>query len=164
MPQRAPRPEEPGSTEAEPRTRTREPAVKTRVQKGPSPRQRRKQRVLPKVASVACIFLIAAVLIGVIVRYSAIALAYSAVNDLKDGIAESERNIAALNVQLNNALNIDAAREAALAVGLGYPTAEQIVRVRETVGNYQKNDGGTDGEPNQNQDASTNPDGDMNTD
>ena len=75
MPQRAPRPEEPGSTEAEPRTRTREPAVKTRVQKGPSPRQRRKQRVLPKVASVACIFLIAAVLIGVIVRYSAIALA-----------------------------------------------------------------------------------------
>ena len=85
-------------------------------------------------------------------------------NDLKDGIAESERNIAALNVQLNNALNIDAAREAALAAGLGYPTAEQIVRVRETVGNYQKNDGGTDGEPNQNQDASTNPDGDMNTD
>ena len=164
MPQQAPRPEEPGSAEAEPRTRTREPAVKTRVQTGPSPRQRRKQRVLPKVASVACIFLIAAVLIGVIVRYSAIALAYSAVNDLEDGIAESERNIAALNVQLNNALNIDAAREAALAAGLGYPTAEQIVRVRETVGNYQKNDGGTDGEPNQNQDASTNPDGGMNTD
>ena len=48
MPQQAPRPEEPGSAEAEPRTRTREPAVKTRVQKGPSPRQRRKQRVLPK--------------------------------------------------------------------------------------------------------------------
>lgn len=163
-PERAPQPRQPGQAEAAPRTRPKEPAVKTRVHKGPSARQRRKQRVLPKVVSVACIFLIAAILIGVIVRYSMIALAYSAVNDLEDQIAESERSIAALNVQLNSVLDLNTARETALSAGLGYPTAEQIVHVRETIGSYQKDDGGTDGEPNQNQDASAEPDGDMNTD
>lgn len=163
-PYSVPRTEEPdGQAEAAPRTRVKEPTVKTRVHKGPSARQRRKERVFPKVMSVACIFLIAAVLIGVIVRYSMISLAYSAVNDLTDQIEESKRNIAALNVQLNSALDMNAARDAALEAGLGYPTAEQIIRVQETVGSYQKNEG-TDGASNQKQDVSTDPDGDIDTD
>lgn len=130
----------------------KQPASKTRVNKGLSPRQRRKQRLMPMVFSVVGVFAIAAMLIGVINRYAAIALAYSAVNDLEDGIEESERNIAALNVQLNNALDINAARAAALEAGLWYPDAGQIVTVRQTVGSYTKldEDGGT---------ADTQPDG-----
>lgn len=135
-PMEAPLPQE----EPIPAQRRRQPQVKTRVHRGVSPRQRRKQRLAPKVASVVGIFVIAAILIGVIVRYSAIALAYSNVNDLKNKIAESQRNIAALDVQLNNALNLGNARSAAEAAGLSYPTAGQIVSVHETIGSYQKND------------------------
>ncbi|MBQ3200540.1 MAG: hypothetical protein IJB22_01355 [Clostridia bacterium] len=121
-----------------------QPAVRTRVNKGLSPRRRRKQRIAPMVLSVVGVFAIAAMLIGVITRYASIALAYSAVNDLEDSIEESERNIAALNVQLNNALDINAARAAALEAGLWYPAADQIVTVRQTVGSYTKaDDGGT---------------------
>lgn len=160
LPQAAPQQQEAAPQQP---ARTKEPAVKTRVHKGPSPRQLRKQRILPKVASIACIFIAAAVLIGVIVRYSAITLAHSAVNQLTDDIAESERNIAALNVQLNNALSIEAARETAQEAGLWYPTAEQIVHVQETIGNYQRNEGGPEEDSGRNQDAGTNPDEDTDT-
>lgn len=144
--------------------RTRQPAVKTRIHRGVSVRQRRKQRTLPRVLSVGCVFIMAAILIGVIMRYSMITLAYSNINDLEDQIAESERNIAALNVQLNSAIDLNAARETALAAGLGYPTAEQIVTVRETVGSYQKDDGGADGELDQKQDEGADPAGSLDTD
>ncbi|MBE5785804.1 MAG: hypothetical protein E7330_08435 [Clostridiales bacterium] len=126
--------------QAQPSRQIKQPAVKTRVHKEISPRQRRKQRIAPMVLSVVGVFVIAAIMIGVITRYASIALAYSAVNDLEDSIAESERNIAALNVQLNNALDINAARAAALEAGLWYPAAEQIVTVRQTVGSYTKHD------------------------
>ena len=71
----------------------------------------------------------AALLIMLLVRYAIISQEYAVVNELKDDIVQYQQEIEMLNVQLNGAVTLEEAREAALAAGMGYPTAEQIVRI-----------------------------------
>ena len=72
----------------------------------------------------------AALLILILVRYAMICQEYAVVNDLKEKIEESQREVAALNVQLNAAVSLEEARAAALEAGMEYPTAEQIIRIQ----------------------------------
>jgi len=71
----------------------------------------------------------AAAVLLLLVRYAAITEQYAVVNDLKAVIEENERALTELNVELNSAVSLQQAREAALQAGLGYPSAEQIVRI-----------------------------------
>lgn len=105
------------------------PVTHTRVKREPSPAQKRKRRFMPKLMSVIAVFAAAAVLIFIVVRYSAITSEWASVNALESDIAESERRITELEVQLDEAVNLDAARETATEAGLDYPTADQIVSV-----------------------------------
>ncbi|MEA5059692.1 Cell division protein FtsL [bioreactor metagenome] len=72
----------------------------------------------------------AALLLITLVRYAMISQEYAVVNETKTQIETYQREIAALNVQLNAAVSLEKARAAALAAGMGYPTAEQIVRLQ----------------------------------
>ncbi|MBQ9832928.1 MAG: hypothetical protein IJO48_04260 [Clostridia bacterium] len=117
-----------------------EPAVKpkqnTGEKKAPVKQKKtavnNKPHILKTVVSVSAVAAIAAVMIFVITRYAAINSAYAAVNDLKDNITKLEQDIETLNVQLNTSVNIEAAREAALNAGMGYPAADQVVSLEET--------------------------------
>ncbi len=64
-----------------------------------------------------------------LIRYSNINHQYAAVNDLKSDIDTVKLEINALNVQLNSAVSLQEAREAAEGAGLGYPKGEQIITV-----------------------------------
>ena len=72
----------------------------------------------------------AALMILILVRYAIISQEYSMVNDTREQIAQSGQEIAALKVQLNAAVSMEDARAAALAAGMGYPSADQIVRIQ----------------------------------
>ena len=74
----------------------------------------------------------AAAILLVMVRYSDIAVQYAVVNDYKTTIEENNRTLAELEVRLNSAVSLEEAREAALAAGLGYPAASQIVSIDGT--------------------------------
>ncbi len=123
IPQRAP--------QAAPRKpqQTAHPSVQTRVRRDATPAAKRKQRFLPKLFSVAAVFITAAMLIYIIVRYASIADQWGNVTAMQANIEDSRRRITQLEVQLDEAADLEAAREAALAAGMNYPTAEQIVRV-----------------------------------
>ena len=54
------------------------------------------------------------------------------VNQYKNTIEENKRTLDRLEVRLNSAVNLDEARETALAAGLGYPAASQIVKIDGT--------------------------------
>jgi len=69
-------------------------------------------------------------MILILVRYAMISQEYVVVNETKELIEESSREIAALKVQLNTAVCLEEARAAALEAGMGYPTAEQIIRIQ----------------------------------
>ncbi len=112
----------------EPQRKTH-PVTRTRIKREPTPALRRKQRLMPKILSVATVFAAAAVLIYIVVRYSAITAEWANVNALEAQIEESERRITELEVQLDEAINLDEARDTALNAGLDYPTADQIVDV-----------------------------------
>ena len=75
---------------------------------------------------------IAALLIILLVRYAIISQEYAVVNEIRDQIVACNREIDILNVQLNAAVSLDEAREAALEAGMGYPKADQIVRIQAT--------------------------------
>ena len=112
------------------------PAPRTRVQREPSPAVKRKRRLMPKLFSFAGVFAVAALLIGIVVRYAAIATEYANVNQMEAKITESKRRITELEVQLDEAVNLADARQTAEDAGLGYPTSDQIVDVNGTVGEY----------------------------
>ncbi len=118
-PQRAPRPSAPKA----------HPGRQTRVNRETKPSVKRKQRLMPKFLSVVAVFAAAAVLIFMIVRYAMITAEWAGVNGLRADIAASERRIAELEVQLEEAADLVAAKETALDAGLNYPAAEQIVGV-----------------------------------
>lgn len=81
-----------------------------------------------RLLALTSICLVASALLFVLVRYAQIAEQYSEINRLKSEIQESTLNIAALNVQLQMAVNLEDARRVALEAGMGYPQADQIIR------------------------------------
>lgn len=99
----------------------------TRVERAVRPR--------PRVSAGRMLFITLGILAGaallliILVRYAMISQEYALVNETKAQIEESEGEIAALKVQLNAVVSLEKARAAALAAGMGYPTAEQIVRI-----------------------------------
>lgn len=115
----------------QPRT-TAHPSAQTRVRRDATPAARRKQRFLPKLFSVTAVFITAAMLIYIIVRYASITAQWGDVTAMQANIEESRRRITQLEVQLDEAADLEVAREAALEAGMNYPTAEQIVRVGGT--------------------------------
>lgn len=97
-----------------------QPAVKPRY----SPLQR---------LAVTCGILMSAIaILAIMVRYATITEQYAVVNQYKNTIEENKRTQDRLEVRLNSAVNLDEAREAALAAGLGYPAASQIVKIDGT--------------------------------
>ena len=97
-----------------------QPAVKPRY----SPLQR---------LAVTCGILMSAIaILAIMVRYATITEQYAVVNQYKNTIEENKRTLDRLEVRLNSAVNLDEAREAALAAGLGYPAAAQIVKIDGT--------------------------------
>lgn len=65
----------------------------------------------------------------ILLRYASINHAYASVNTLRSDIATVKREITGLNVELNSAVSMQEARDAAEEAGLGYPRADQIVKV-----------------------------------
>ena len=97
-----------------------QPAVKPRY----SPLQR---------LAVTCGILMSAIaILAIMVRYATITEQYAVVNQYKNTIEENKRTLDRLEVRLNSAVKLDEAREAALAAGLGYPAASQIVKIDGT--------------------------------
>ena len=97
-----------------------QPAVKPRY----SPLQR---------LAVTCGILMSAIaILAIMVRYATITEQYAVVNQYKNTIEENKRTLDRLEVRLNSAVNLDEARAAALAAGLGYPAASQIVKIDGT--------------------------------
>lgn len=97
-----------------------QPAVKPRY----SPLQR---------LAVTCGILMSAIaILAIMVRYATITEQYAVVNQYKNTIEENKRTLDRLEVRLNSAVNLDEAREAALAAELGYPAASQIVKIDGT--------------------------------
>lgn len=109
------------------------PGAKTRVRREPSAATKRKQRFMPKFMSVSAVFIMAAMLIYIIVRYTMITAEWADVNAMQAKIDESRRRITQLEVQLDAAADLVAARDTALGAGLNYPTADQIVNVEGSV-------------------------------
>ena len=97
-----------------------QPAVKPRY----SPLQR---------LAVTCGILMSAIaILAIMVRYATITEQYAVVNQYKNTIEENKRTLDRLEVRLNSAVNLDEARETALAAGLGDPAASQIVKIDGT--------------------------------
>mgnify|MGYP000569535309 FL=1 len=83
--------------------------------------------------AVTCGILMSAIaILAIMVRYATITEQYAVVNQYKNTIEENKRTLDRLEVRLNSAVNLDEAREAALAAGLGYPAASQIVKIDGT--------------------------------
>lgn len=110
------------------------PGRQTRIRREPAPAVRRKQRLMPKLFSVSAVLIAAAALIYMIVRYATITAEWTNVNELQAQIDESQRRITQLEVQLDEAADLDDAKETALEAGLNYPAADQIVDVDGTDG------------------------------
>jgi cell division protein FtsL len=85
-----------------------------------------------KAAIVFACLLVAAMFLMVLFRYEKISAQYATVNGLKSQIEETQLRLKALNVQLQCAVSIDDAREAAQNVGMTYPDASQFVPVTTT--------------------------------
>ncbi len=122
-------PREPRRPAPSPVRRTH-PSAQTRLRRDASPSAKRKQRFLPKLFSVTAVFMMAAMLIYIIIRYASITAEWSKATDTQALIDESRRRITQLEVQLDAAADIEAARQAAREAGMDYPSAEQIVEVK----------------------------------
>ena len=87
---------------------------------------------LQRLAVTFGILMSAIAILAIMVRYATITEQYAVVNQYKNTIEENKRTLDRLEVRLNSAVNLDEAREAALAAGLGYPAASQIVKIDGT--------------------------------
>lgn len=104
------------------------PQAEAVAQPAVKPRYRPLQRL-----AVTCGILMSAIaILAIMVRYATITEQYAVVNQYKNTIEENKRTLDRLEVRLNSAVNLDEAREAALAAGLGYPAASQIVKIDGT--------------------------------
>ena len=116
--------------EAMPQTApVRDNTTRTRVEQHPTPVKRGKQRTGRRVLAIFTVLAIGVVVMTLMIRYARIANCYTEINGIKRSITLAQQDIASLNVELNSSVNIDEARAAALAAGMGYPSAEQIVDV-----------------------------------
>ncbi len=84
-----------------------------------------------KIMSFLAIAITAAAIIGLLMRYAVIAYEFSQVNSLQKEIEKTQYDISALEVLFNSAVSLEAAKAAAAAQGMDYPTAEQIVHIVE---------------------------------
>lgn len=109
----------------------RENNTRTRVQQHPTPAKNQRKRTASRALALIATLATAAVLMALMIRYAMIAQSYTEINELTDEIELAKQDIASLNVKLNTAVSIDEARAAATDAGMGYPTAEQIVRVTD---------------------------------
>ena len=115
-----------------------------RAEEAPAVQQQEQEQVQPaakpahsysliqKLLTTCAILAAAAAILMVMVRYADIAVQYAVVNQHKTTIEENNRTLAELEVRLNSAVSLEEAREAALAAGLGYPAASQIVSIDGT--------------------------------
>ena len=110
-------------------TPARENETRTRVTQHVTPAARHRKSRGKKALAIFVTATLAAVVMVLMIRYASIASAYTEINDIRNDIELTEREIASLNVELNTSVNIDEAREAALRAGMSYPTAEQIIDV-----------------------------------
>lgn len=99
------------------------------IQAAAQPAIRPRYSLLQKLAVTCGIIMGAVAILAIMVRYSTITAQYAIVNEYKSTIEENERTLDRLEVKLNSAVSLDEAREAALAAGLGYPSASQIVQI-----------------------------------
>lgn len=81
------------------------------------------------IASVLAVGALMAVFLFVVARYEVIAERNAEINDLRVSIAASKKVIAELDVRLQCAVDVDAARAAAREAGMQYPDSGQIVDV-----------------------------------
>ncbi len=102
------------------------------VQAQPAARPDHSYSLMHKLLTTCAILAAAAAILLVMVRYSDISVQYAMVNEYKTTIEENNRTLAELEVRLNSAVSLEEAREAALAAGLGYPAASQIVSIDGT--------------------------------
>lgn len=108
------------------------PVVQQQEQVQPVERPVRSYSLMQKLLTTCAILAAAAATLLVMLRYADIAVQYAMVNDYKTTIEENDRTLAELEVRLNSAVSLEEAREAALAAGLGYPAASQIVSIDGT--------------------------------
>ena len=74
------------------------------------------------------IALSAAALMFLLARYERISVEYAVVNDLKSQIGKTQLELSSLMVELEFAASLDQAKQEALAAGMNYPAASQILR------------------------------------
>ena len=110
------------------------PAVQQQEQEQeqPAAKPAHSYSLIQKLLTTCAILAAAAAILMVMVRYADIAVQYAVVNEHKTTIEENNRTLAELEVRLNSAVSLEEAREAALAAGLGYPAASQIVSIDGT--------------------------------
>ena len=102
------------------------------AQEQPASKPAHSYSLIQKLLTTCAILAAAAAILLVMVRYADIAVQYAVVNEHKTTIEENNRTLAELEVRLNSAVSLEEAREAALAAGLGYPAASQIVSIDGT--------------------------------
>jgi len=102
------------------------------AQEQPASKPAHSYSLIQKLLTTCAILAAAAAVLLVMVRYADIAVQYAVVNEHKTTIEENNRTLAELEVRLNSAVSLEEAREAALAAGLGYPAASQIVSIDGT--------------------------------
>lgn len=108
------------------------PAVQQQEQAQPAAKPVHSYSLIQKLLTTCAVLAAAAAILLVMVRYADIAAQYAVVNQHKITIEENSRTLAELEVRLNSAVSLEEAREAALAAGLGYPAASQIVCIDGT--------------------------------
>ena len=108
------------------------PAVQQEEAQQPAAKPAHSYGLMHKLLTTCAVLAAAAAILLVMVRYADIAVQYAVVNEHKTTIEENNRTLAELEVRLNSAVSLEEAREAALAAGLGYPAASQIVSIDGT--------------------------------
>ena len=88
------------------------------------------REALRKLTMVITVGVAMAAILLTLIRYSNINHQYAAVNTLRNAIDTTKLEINGLNVQLNSAVSLQEAREAAEKAGLGYPKSEQIITIK----------------------------------
>lgn len=126
-------------------------------------------RPASKAALIISMMIFSGALLAVIFRYYSITREYREVNKLDANIKETRLRISELNIELECAVNIQDAREAALSLGMTYPQSKQYVKVGDALsipgGRGEADDGGAvgddtgDGEPDDNEARGNLPEG-----
>lgn len=90
-------------------------------------------RPASKAALVISMMVFSGALLAVIFRYYSITREYREVNELDANIKETRLRISELNIELECAVNIQDAQEAALSLGMTYPQSKQYVKVGDAL-------------------------------